>query len=73
MRGGQVAAGRQRVEERRDGGRRLGLVVDEVQDGDEDEPDRLAEVQHLPHRRRRQDGRWIPEVGLDVGGAALGR
>ena len=51
-----------RVEERGEDGRGLELVLDEVQNRDGHQRDRLAEVQHLPHHRRREDGLGIPQV-----------
>jgi hypothetical protein len=69
----QVAARRQRVDQRRDDPRGLELVGDEVQDRDQHQRDRLAEVQDLPDRRIGQDRLRVSQIGMDVGRAALGR
>jgi hypothetical protein len=71
MRSDQVRTGRQRVEQGRDDPLGLVLVFKKVQDAHEHERDRLREVEHLPDDRRRQDLARRPQVGVDVGGAAL--
>jgi hypothetical protein len=73
MRGGEKAARRQGVHQGLHDRRRAELVRHEVQDRHEHQRDGLAEVEHLAHRRRRQDGLRVAQVGLDVRGPALRR
>jgi hypothetical protein len=73
VRGRQVGAGRQGVKQRADHLVGLVLVVQEVQHRDQHQRDRLAEVKHRPHHRRRQDLGGGAQVGLDVGGPPFGR
>jgi DNA-binding transcriptional LysR family regulator len=68
----EVAARRQGVDQGRHDLRGLELVGDEMQDGDEHQRDRLAEVQDLLDRRVGQDRLRVTQVSVDVGGAALG-
>jgi hypothetical protein len=71
VRSDEVTARRQGVEERRDDLCRLVGIGEQVQDPDEQQADRLAEVQQFADRRRGQDRIGVANVGLDVGGAAL--
>jgi hypothetical protein len=73
VRGGEITARRQGGGQGGEDLRRAELVRDEVQDRDQDQRDGLAEVEHLAHHGRGQDGFGIAQVGVDVGGPPFRR
>jgi hypothetical protein len=73
VRGHQVTARRQSVNQTRDDLRRLELIRDEVRDRDQHQRHRLAEVEQGARIRVGQDRGGVAQIGVDVGGAALGR
>jgi hypothetical protein len=72
VRGDDVAARRQGVDQGRDDLGGLLVVGDHVQDRDQHERDRLGEVQDVAGHRVVQDGGGVAQVGVDIGGAPLG-
>ena len=73
MRGHHVAAGRQGVDQRPDDRVRVVGVREEVQDGDQEQPDGPVEVEHLAGGRVSEDLLGFAQVRVDVGGASLRR
>ncbi len=69
----EVAAGRQFVDEPADDAVRVVSVVDEVEDRDEGERDGLRQVEGVAQLEGGQDALGFADVGVEVGGAALGR
>ena len=73
VRGDEVTARRQRVEQRRHDLGGLVVVLEEVQDAEQDQRNRLAEVKHVAGHRVIEDLAGLLQVRVDVGGAALWR
>jgi hypothetical protein len=71
--GEQVAARGERAEQGGDHPGRIVGVGQEVQDRDEDEPDRPAQVERPGHDRAGQDLLRVPQVPAEIGGLAAGR
>jgi hypothetical protein len=69
----QVAAGCERVAQRRHDRPGVVGVSNELQDGDEQQPDRLAEVDPALRDRVGQDFFRFAQVGLDNGGVLVTR
>lgn len=69
VQGDELAARRQRVEQGRHDLYGLVVVRREVQDGDRDEGDRLAEVGDIVGLQVGEDARRVAQVGVDVSGA----
>jgi hypothetical protein len=73
VRSDEITSGRQRVHQSADDLPGLVLVGKEVQDADEYQRDRLAEIQHIPDHLIPQDVVGVPQIGMDVGGAPFRR
>jgi hypothetical protein len=69
--GDQVAARGQRAEQGGDQARRIVGIGQEVQDRDEHEHDRPAQVERPGHGGTGQDPLRVTQVRIDIGGAAL--